>query len=113
MEFVGGFGFDNDSLVYQHVEALKPNNLAPVFDRNAYFTRHTMSSRNQLLFERGYVKILEKAESEIVVNFEESTDDGMSYVFLDQVGRHASHYRVQRNASHQTIPGQIIPAVFA
>jgi hypothetical protein len=71
---LGQFGaclsFYYDLLINDHIDALYAKLLSFVRDSSPYFARHSMATRQKLSLQRHHVAVLEKSESEVVVNLE-------------------------------------------
>lgn len=94
MQIIGGFGFHDQDIVDDHVEALGAERDTLVINTNCDFSAHAMTTRNKLTFHREYVHLFEKTKTEGVVHLEEGTDYGARQGFVNELD--SSHGRSSR-----------------
>src|ERR1051325_10258324 len=78
------FGFDDDTLVNQHVEPLPGQVFAVVLNSHGDFACHPVVSLEQLSFQRCDINRLQKAIAKSVIRSEEGSEDRVSSLFLHQ-----------------------------
>jgi hypothetical protein len=76
--------FDDKLLINNHVDSLNAKHMALVRYVDTDLSRDSMASGEQLTFERHHVHVLEKAESQCVIDLEEGPNYGAGESFLNQ-----------------------------
>jgi hypothetical protein len=102
MQMLGRFDFDDQPVIYDHVESFVRDLDSGVPDDDAELPSNPVTSRTQLDFQRGRMDVLAEAEAQPSVNSEEGPDDGARQFLFEQF--HVNE--VQRAGSHG--PHQII-----